>query len=57
MIVQAFEWGQNPAVYLRNIRTYDGTAGTLAKQPGRGNFASTPAVWVIADWKPELATK
>jgi ABC-type branched-subunit amino acid transport system substrate-binding protein len=54
MIVQAFERGENPAVYLRNIRTYDGTAGTLTKQPGSGNFASTPAVWVIANGKPAL---
>ena len=56
MIVQAFERGENPAVYLRNIRTYDGTAGTLTKQPGSGNFASTPAVWVIANGKPALAS-
>ena len=55
MIVQAFERGQNPAVYLRNIRTYDGTAGTLTKQLGSGNFTSTPAVWVIANGKPTLA--
>jgi ABC-type branched-subunit amino acid transport system substrate-binding protein len=55
MIVQAFEHGQNPAVYLRNIRTYEGTAGTLTKEPGSGNFASTPAVWVIANGKPALA--
>ena len=54
MIVQAFERGKNPAVYLRDIRTYDGTAGTLTKQPGSGNFASTPAVWVIANGKPAL---
>ncbi len=26
MIVQAFERGENPAVYIRNIATYDGTA-------------------------------
>jgi ABC-type branched-subunit amino acid transport system substrate-binding protein len=55
MIVQAFERGQNPAVYLRNIRIYDGTAGTLTKQLGSGNFTSTPAVWVIANGKPTLA--
>ena len=54
MIVPAFEHGQNPAMYLRNMRTYDGTAGTLTKQPGSGNFASTPAVWVIANGKPVL---
>jgi len=26
MIVQAFERGENPAVYVRTIRTYDGNA-------------------------------
>jgi ABC-type branched-subunit amino acid transport system substrate-binding protein len=57
MIVQAFERGQNPAVYLRNLRTYDGTAGTLTKQPGSGNFASAPAVWVIANGKPLLLNR
>jgi ABC-type branched-subunit amino acid transport system substrate-binding protein len=56
MIMQAFERGQNPAVYLRNIRTYDGTADTLNKQRGSGNFASAPAVWVITNWKPALTT-
>ena len=57
MIVQAFERGQNPAVYLRNIRTYDGTAGLLTKQRGSGNFASLPAVWTIASGKPALITR
>jgi len=45
MIVQAFERGQNPAVYLRNLTTYEGTADTLTKEPGSGNFKSAPAVW------------
>lgn len=55
MIVQAFERQQNPAVYLRNLRVYDGTAGTLAKQPGSGHFESTPTVWVIKNGKPAFA--
>jgi ABC-type branched-subunit amino acid transport system substrate-binding protein len=54
MIVRAFEQGQNPAVYLRNLTTYEGTAGTLTKQPGSGNFKSAPAVWVIRGGKPSL---
>ena len=54
MIVRAFESGQNPAMYLRALRTYDGTAGVLTKAPGKGNFASTPAVWTIANGKPAL---
>ncbi len=54
MIVTAFETGQNPAVYLRNLRSYDGTAGLLTKAAGSGNFASRPAVWTIARGKPAL---
>ncbi len=57
MIVQAFERAQNPAVYLRNLRSYDGTAGTLTKQPGNGHFESTPTVWVIRNGKPALANQ
>jgi ABC-type branched-subunit amino acid transport system substrate-binding protein len=55
MIVRAFEGRQNPAVYLRNLRAYDGTAGILTKQPGNGHFESTPTVWVIKNGKPALA--
>ena len=54
MIVQAYERGQNPAVYLRNLTAYPGTAGPLTKQRGRGNFQSTPAVWTIRDGRPTL---
>ncbi len=54
MIVQAYERGQNPAVYLRNLRSYEGTAGTLTKAPGAGGFASTPAVWVVRNGRPAL---
>ena len=54
MIVGAFETGQNPAVYLRNLRSYDGTAGLLTKAAASGNFASRPAVWTIARGKPAL---
>jgi hypothetical protein len=51
---RAFEQRQNPAVYLRDLRTYDGTAGIVTKEPGSGNFKSAPAVWVIRDGKPSL---
>jgi len=54
MIVQAYERGENPAVYLRNLTAYPGTAGPLTKQRGRGNFQSTPAVWTIRDGRPTL---
>jgi ABC-type branched-subunit amino acid transport system substrate-binding protein len=54
MIVAAFERGQNPAVYLRDLRTYDGTADQLVKAPGSGNFQSKPTVWMIKNGKPTL---
>ena len=57
MIVRAFETGQNPAVHLRNLRTYDGTAGLLTKAVGRGNFASRPGVWTIAGGEPVLLNR
>ena len=54
MLVQAFEHQRNPAVYLRELTTYDGTADRLTKQPGSGNFESVPAVWIIKGGKPKL---
>jgi ABC-type branched-subunit amino acid transport system substrate-binding protein len=57
MIADAYERGQNPAVYLRNLDRYDGTAGLLTKRPGSGNFASAPAVWTIANGRPTLAAR
>jgi ABC-type branched-subunit amino acid transport system substrate-binding protein len=54
MIVQAFEEGENPAVYVRNIGRYEGTAGPVTKAPASGNFESMPAVWTIRNGKPTL---
>lgn len=54
LIVQAYERGQNPAVYVRNIRRYEGMAGPVSKAPGSGNFESMPAVWTITNGKPAL---
>ena len=54
LVVRAFERGDNPAVYLRNLTRYDGTAGPVTREKGSGNFQSAPAVWVMADGKPAL---
>ena len=54
MLVQAYEHGRNPAVYLRELTTYDGTADRLTKERGSGNFQSVPAVWVMKGGKPKL---
>jgi len=44
MIVQAFERGQNPAVYLRNLTTYEGTADTLTKSQAAATSSRLPRV-------------
>ncbi|HTH64946.1 MAG TPA: ABC transporter substrate-binding protein [Gemmatimonadales bacterium] len=54
LIVQAYERGQNPAVYVRNITGYEGMAGPVKKAPRSGNFESMPAVWTIKNGKPAL---
>lgn len=54
LIVDAFEHGRNPAVYLRNLERFEGTAGTVTRAPGSGNFQSAPAVWVISNGQPAL---
>jgi ABC-type branched-subunit amino acid transport system substrate-binding protein len=54
MLVDAFEHGENPAVHLRNLTSYEGTADRLTKEPGSGNFQSRPAVWVMRGGKPTL---
>jgi ABC-type branched-subunit amino acid transport system substrate-binding protein len=54
MIVQAYERRENPAVYLRKLTTFDGTADVLRKPVGGGHFESMPAVWVISGGKPRL---
>ena len=54
MIVQAYEQGVNPAVYVRNVRRYEGVAGTVTKKPGSGNFESAPTVWTISNGQPTL---
>ena len=57
MIVQAFEKGVNPAVYLRELSRYEGSAGTVIKTKGSGNFQSAPAVWTIRGGRPTLLKK
>jgi ABC-type branched-subunit amino acid transport system substrate-binding protein len=54
MIVRAYEQGVNPAVYIRNVRSYVGVAGRVTKAPGSGNFASAPTVWTITNGAPLL---
>ena len=54
ILVQGFESGQNIAEYVRGVTEYNGPAGKITREPGSGNFRSTPAVWVIENGKPEL---
>jgi ABC-type branched-subunit amino acid transport system substrate-binding protein len=55
MLVQAFENGQDVLAYIRGMTEYSGTAGTITKEAGSGNFRSAPAVWVITDGRPILS--
>jgi hypothetical protein len=52
MIVRAYERGVNPAVHVRSMERYEGTAGVVTKARGSGNFQSRTAVWVIRDGRP-----
>jgi ABC-type branched-subunit amino acid transport system substrate-binding protein len=54
IMVDAFENGQDPAKYIQNLTEFPGTAGTITRKRGNGNFRSIPAVWVIKNGKPEL---
>src|SRR5512133_159499 len=56
MLVQGFESGQPVLDYIRAMTTYAGTAGKITKQTGSGNFRSAPAVWVINNGRPALAS-
>jgi ABC-type branched-subunit amino acid transport system substrate-binding protein len=56
MLVQGFESGQDALTYIRSMTSYEGTAGTITKQAGSGNFRSAPAVWMIKDGKPVLSS-
>jgi ABC-type branched-subunit amino acid transport system substrate-binding protein len=56
LIVRAYEQGVNPAVYLRGLTRYVGSAGVVTKAPGSGNFQSKPAVWEIRNGTPALVS-
>jgi ABC-type branched-subunit amino acid transport system substrate-binding protein len=51
LIVNAYENRQNPAVYLRSITRFEGSAGTITRVPGSGTFQSQPAVWTVRGGK------
>ena len=55
MLMEAFESGQEVLPYIRRMTEYRGTAGSITKQAGTGNFRSAPAIWVIKNGKPAIA--
>src|SRR5215207_7102114 len=54
MLVDGFESDQGVVDYLRNLTSYDGSAGPITRAPGSGNFRSKPVIWVIKDGRPEV---
>jgi ABC-type branched-subunit amino acid transport system substrate-binding protein len=57
MLVDAFESGENALSYIRRMTEFRGTAGTITKAAGTGNFRSAPAVWQITNGRPALLTR
>ena len=56
MLVQGFESEVGVLTFVRRMTEYGGTAGKISKKAGTGNFRSAPAVWVIKNGKPTMAT-
>jgi ABC-type branched-subunit amino acid transport system substrate-binding protein len=57
MLVDAFESGEDALSYIRRMTEFRGTAGTITKAAGTGNFRSAPAVWQITNGHPALLTR
>jgi ABC-type branched-subunit amino acid transport system substrate-binding protein len=57
MLVDAFESGENALSYIRRMTEFRGTAGTITKPAGTGNFRSAPAVWQITNGQPALLSR
>jgi ABC-type branched-subunit amino acid transport system substrate-binding protein len=54
MLVDGFESDEGAVEYLRNLTSYDGSAGPITREAGSGNFRSKPVVWVVKDGVPEV---
>ena len=40
--------------YLQELTNYNGSNGLITREPGSGNFRSTPVVWVVKDGCAEV---
>ncbi len=54
MMIDAFESGEDPGKHLQKLTEFPGSAGSITRKPGNGNFRSTPVVWTIKNGKPQL---
>jgi ABC-type branched-subunit amino acid transport system substrate-binding protein len=54
MLVKGFESDEGIVQYLRNLTSYDGSAGPITREPGSGNFRSKPVVWTVKNGCPEV---
>jgi ABC-type branched-subunit amino acid transport system substrate-binding protein len=54
MLVNGFESDEGVVEYLRDLTSYDGSAGPITREAGSGNFRSKPVVWVVKDGCPEV---
>ena len=54
MLVDGFESDEGVVEYLRNLTSYDGSAGPITREAGSGNFRSKPVIWVVKNGVPEV---
>jgi ABC-type branched-subunit amino acid transport system substrate-binding protein len=54
MLVKGFESDKGVVAYLRNLTSYDGSAGPITREPGSGNFRSKPVVWTVKNGCPQV---
>jgi ABC-type branched-subunit amino acid transport system substrate-binding protein len=54
MLVKGFERDEGVVQYLRNLTSYNGSAGPITREPGSGNFRSKPVVWTVKNGCPEV---
>jgi ABC-type branched-subunit amino acid transport system substrate-binding protein len=54
MLVDGFESDEGVVEYLRNLTSYDGSAGPITREAGSGNFRSKPVIWVVKNGIPEV---
>jgi ABC-type branched-subunit amino acid transport system substrate-binding protein len=54
IFVDGIESDEGLVSYLQKLTRYNGSNGLITREPGSGNFRSTPVVWVVKDGCAEV---